>query len=855
MNKLKRLFLFFFAFALQQALLEARNLTLENFDDVRSSPFAFKDDKGSRFKTGTPTYDSIRNHVLQLEYQILNDGWAGWGLALKGLDASNYTAITFMVRGRKGGETFEIGLKDKENIEKKLAITQFSDIEKDWRKVKIPLKEFENVDLSKLDNLNLGFLGESGEGTVYLDEIQFEIADLTDEDRLRSGTFSNKIVVDNFERANPTDIYLIYEGDDSSLKLNSSRIVKDGSYSMELEYTLSSSRPWGSWVSGRWQSKESTLDWRGVSDVKMWVKGDGSGNIFRFLIVDEDGERWVYEDANVLKLTAWEQLAMPLKDFVLDEKSLKKNGTLDPIQVRAYEIGLRGMGGSNTTTGVKTTVGKIQVDQLAVSGDQINTVWAIPPVVQESQKLIPLKVGNIDFNGQLFTEFLNAPEQKSTVSHFGKIISNGKVGNYSARVEFASEGQEFSEAAYFNVAQSTASGTTATTQSPKVVMTSFQLQANNISPYLTLVTVGNLFVDYTPFTFAPVFGFKGLSAEGDVDLLNYHCFVLKHRFDSFTAGARGKLFWENFRFNAIAVYYREMAKVADAADVSGTTVKSSSDLRLEEVQNDSVVTLDGARSFWEDKITFGGTFGINRYTQKATANRSNPYEPIFGNLLTIPLAVEGKMARGRAELNQVLIPGLKLNYEYRTVDTEFKPRYRQSPIVFDDLESDQLGHNLRAVQSYRGFVTSAEYDTMNRASDQKYYRRRFIWALGYYGFDKLDVAFNQEVRREEYNFVSNRTSVSYIKNEKQITSELYIRAQLTPKTALFLRPRREDIEHPASGLTFANESLYGKIECYASTNLKLQGEFRTTHFGVKDFEPKGFPFEDNFVRITIEFNF
>ncbi len=855
MKKLKLYLLLLAVLGAATANLFARNLTVDNFDDVRSSPFSFKDDKGSRFKANIPVYDSIRNHVLVLEYQVLKDGWAGWGIALKGMDASQYTSLTFMIRGKKGGETFEIGLKDKENMEKKLLMTQFSDIEKDWQKVKIPLKEFENVDLSNLDNLNLGFLGESGEGTVFIDDIQFEISDVTDEERLRSGTFSNKIVVDGFERANPTDVYMIYEGDDSSLKINSSRIVKDGNFSMELEYTLSSSRPWGSWVSARWQSRESTLDWRGVEEVKLWVKGDGSGNIFRFIVVDEDGERWIYEDPNVLKLTAWEQVVMPLKDFVLEEKSIKKNAQLDPIQIRAYEIGLKGVGGSKTTSGVKTTVGKIQVDHLVVSGDQVNSVWAIPPSVQEAAKVIPLKVGNIDFNGQLHTEFLNAPEQKSTVTHFGKLISNGKVGNYSARVEFASEGQEFGEAAYFNVAQSTASGSTATTQAPKIVLTSFQLQANNISPYLTLVTVGNLFVDYTPFTFAPVFGFKGLSAEGDVDYVNYHFFVLKHRFDSFTAGARGKVFWENFRLNAISVYYKEVAKIADPAAISGSTVKSSSDLRLEEVQNDWVGTIDLTRGFWEDKISLGGTFGFNRYALLAQVNRSNPYEPIFGNLLSPPLQVEGKMARGRVELNQIYIPGFKVNYEYRTVDIEFKPRYRQSPIVFDDLESDQRGHNVRAVQSYRGFLASAEYDRMERASDSKYYRDRTIWAVGYYGFDKLDVAFNQEVRREEYNFVSNRTGVSYIKNEKQITSELYIRAQLTPKTALFIRPRREDVEHPASGLTFANESLYGKLECYATSNVKIQGEFKTTHFGVKDFEPKGFPFDDNFVRMTIEFNF
>ncbi|MBI2118618.1 MAG: CIA30 family protein [Elusimicrobia bacterium] len=849
-------FTLFLILGISNGFLYARAESVENFDDVRGSAFSFKDEKGTLLQVSINEADEVRHNVVNLHYDVVKEGWAGWGLSLKGINLEDYTWLTFYIKGEKGGEDFEIGIKNKANAEKKLLISRFVDVSTEWRKVKIPLKEFEGVDLTSMDNLNLGFNEQSGEGTIVLDDFQFEVPDSSEEGiGLGSMVQVNKVLVDSFERSNPTDVYLVYTGDESSLELNASRIVKEGDFAMDLDYTLSTARGWGSWVSARWQAKEVTLDWRGADAIKMWVKGDGSGNILRFSLIDADGERWNYDDSEILKLSQWDLMEMPIKKFTQEEKWTQKNQALDLDQIRGYEITIISVGGSKSSPGVKTSAGKIQVDYLYVTGEAIAQAWAQPPKIVEKEKIRILRIGNIEFNGQLFTEFLNAPEQKSTVNHFGKLIANGKVGNYSAKFEIAAESQEFGEAARYSIAESTASGSTAVTQSSREMQVNLQGFANNISPYLTQMTVGNLFVDYSPFTFSPVFGFKGLSVEGDLNRINYHAFILKHKFDSFTIGSRAKFYWEGFRFSGITVYYRETAKINDASVLKDGTLQKSKDLQLQEVQNDWVYTLDLDRAFWDDKITFGGTFGYNRYTQRAQVDRTNPFDPVFGNLLDPILQVDGFMGRGRVALNSIYIPGLKINYEIRSVDTNFKPRYRQSPISFDDSESDQKGHNIRAVESWRGLVGSLEYDTIKRNVNDSYFRNRVNYGIGYYGFDKMDIAFSQEIRREEYVYTSNRTSVAYNKNEKVIVSELYIRTQINPKLAFFIKPKREDIEHPGSGKTFVTEALYGKLEYFPMTNLKVLGEFRTAHFGSTDFEPKGFPYDDNFVRGSIEFNF
>lgn len=833
--------------------LQARTMIITNFDDVQPVPFSFKDEGGTLFRVGVEDGGADRKNVLRIEFNVAKSGWAGWGIALAGRNAQDYGNLTFLIKADSGGDKVEVGLKDQNGSEKKLRISQYADLGKNWKKVKIPLKDFAGVNLASLENFTFGFPDGAGSGKIYADDIQFESVEAAEMERSAGGSYSNKVVVDGFERANPTDIYLIFEGDDSSLRLNASRIVKEGDYAMELEYTLSSLRPWGSWVSAEWHAKEVALDWRGAQEVKLWVKGDGSGNIFQFVITDSDGEKWKYEDREILKSTRWELLTMPISEFVLMDK--RKNQTFDLDEIRSYAIIIKSME-SKSTTGAKTSVGKILVDQLYLSGEQISSIWAVPPRIIETEKVRVLRFGNIDFNGQLFTEFFYTPEEKSKASHFGKLISNGKVGNYSARIEIASQSQEFGDAARFSVEQSTAGGSTAVTQNVNEIQVSLQGFANNVSPYLTQVTVGNLFVDYSPFTFSPVFGFKGLSAEGDVDIFNYHVFILKHKLDSFTLGSRGKLFWLGSRITGTSVYYREVARVANGGTVSGTGIQQTTEFNPEEVQNDFVYTVDAERPFWDEKILVGGTYGYNRFNLYAAVDRSNPFDPVYSNRLEPPTRVEGEMVRGHLLLSDILIPGFKIDYRYRIVDTQFKPRYRQNPVGFDDVESDQKGHTVRFDESWKGFIASLQYDTINRISNSDYFRHQFNWGFGYYGFDKMDLAFTQDVRRELYKFTSNRTNVTYDKDEKVTTSEIYIRIQLSSRAAFFIRPRRTDVvQTGAGGRTYADESLYGKMEFYANSNLKIFGEFRTTHYAFKDFEPKGPPFDDNFIRLSAEFNF
>jgi hypothetical protein len=117
-------------------------------------------------------------------------GWCGYyTLVKKGaryFDATPYRAITFWVKGEKGGENFVIGLADRrweeagdsvksEPVTKYLASGQ---VTTEWQKATLPLSEF-MLEMKELASIAVCFEGSvfpggAGKGTVFIDDLMVE---------------------------------------------------------------------------------------------------------------------------------------------------------------------------------------------------------------------------------------------------------------------------------------------------------------------------------------------------------------------------------------------------------------------------------------------------------------------------------------------------------------------------------------------------------------------------------------------------------------------------------------------------------------------------------------------------------
>ncbi|MCS7151204.1 MAG: CIA30 family protein [Endomicrobia bacterium] len=824
-------------------------LVVLDFDTVKRQYSFYKDDKGSTVFFSPISYDEKQGNILKLSYDIVKGGWGGWICLLDKLNAEGYEFLTFRVKGEQGGEKFELGLKDASGQETKLQIEKYATISTQWKQVKIPLSEFKEVNLSSLENISIGFNEYHGRGTVYIDDIQLEgvVSEQAKETpvvrrkKLAEGK-TVKVLIDGFERTNPYDFYKVWKGDNSSLNLASSRVIYEGDYSMEMEYVLSTDKTIGSWVSARYDFPR-VVSWLNVRSLRIYVKGDGSDNIFRIQIIDKDGELWYVEDKLVLKSPKWQQVKFYIEDFRLLRRT--GNGVLDLDEIQSYELMI-------LSKYEGTYTGKIYVDQFVVEGVEITAEEVSVPGIVEKLRLAVPTVGNIYLTGSIYNEYIYAPEEGKKLIHWGKLIADGRVEMFSARVELASYGQSFGEAA--SVAYDYNKRPYTITKSPELFVPNIQLMINNFSPFLSNVTIGNIWTLYSKYSFVmPGWGFKGVTAEGDIGKYNYHLLYIVQPYDSYTLGTRLIRYFRDTKVVFYGVYNYETAKnVGTESTLQDGTLRYTSGWNIEPVSEDKTYNIELWRWFLDRRIQLQAIMGINDFVEYAEADYSDPYSPTYSRKLDKPQTYYDSMYYGRVEISNLYLPGVTLAYNYRYIGTNYKPRFRDSPAWFDDYEGDQKGYNIRTHYWWQGFSVSCEYDDLTRLSDSKDYRRKIAGSLGYYGFRGIDFSYYYETREEKYIFDSieaKRTRFTIYRNpEKLDVHEIYVRNQLTPKIAWWFRIKREFIKH----LNKNTDSLFTKLEYFISSNTRLFAEYKITRYPERSWEPIGWPFDDNYTKVCFE---
>jgi hypothetical protein len=143
-------------------------------------PFSYENEGGlvsAQYPDDHRCHRPDRPAGLRLRWEMSGQQSGGWGVAWDGskagrFDASRFGLISLTVKGRRGGETFEIGLKDTADQEHRVPSEEASAHE--WSELSVPLERFEAVNLSSLENFSIGFTQRHESGEVCIDEIVFE---------------------------------------------------------------------------------------------------------------------------------------------------------------------------------------------------------------------------------------------------------------------------------------------------------------------------------------------------------------------------------------------------------------------------------------------------------------------------------------------------------------------------------------------------------------------------------------------------------------------------------------------------------------------------------------------------------
>ena len=119
-------------------------------------------------------------NALRIEYSKIG-GWCGWYTLLNGIDVSRHNALTFWVKGEKGGERFDIGMADNKMQDLEIdsvyvgSVKSFlpQGITTEWQQIKVPLAGLRSdINLTQMGSLVLWFRYE-GAGAVQIDDVSF----------------------------------------------------------------------------------------------------------------------------------------------------------------------------------------------------------------------------------------------------------------------------------------------------------------------------------------------------------------------------------------------------------------------------------------------------------------------------------------------------------------------------------------------------------------------------------------------------------------------------------------------------------------------------------------------------------
>jgi hypothetical protein len=118
------------------------------------------------------------SYGLRLRYAMTDQAFGGWGARWDDapggfFDGSEFSAISFWVKGSPRSETFQIGVKDavrEVKLESKDFVTVSSN---EWKQVTVKFRSFAEITPARIANVNIGFHAGHGTGTLCIDDLAF----------------------------------------------------------------------------------------------------------------------------------------------------------------------------------------------------------------------------------------------------------------------------------------------------------------------------------------------------------------------------------------------------------------------------------------------------------------------------------------------------------------------------------------------------------------------------------------------------------------------------------------------------------------------------------------------------------
>lgn len=828
--------------------LNAQNKNLLYDMDALSGWVTFQD--GDKSQCELSTVPGKEDQALAMEFDLGTGGWAGFRKEIR-RNLVGFKRLQFYYKYEGQPNTLEIKIVDGDGsiFVSKMNIQELND----WDFMEIALSQFEygwggqdeKLDLNNISKFEFAILKRiGGKGHLIIDQVSYSKQSKQDFQKniiTKAGT----AVIDEFERINPLAMYVPLKNDDSELSLTTSRqYVFKENYAMELEYELNTTKAYPSSVSAHWSGKEP-LDWNAVEEMKIWVRGDGSGNYFRINIIDGSGELWSYEDQKVLLSKKWQLITIPLDQLSIPVWAEKNNGVFEKEKIKGYEISIAGRTPELST-------GKIYVDHFYLTGKDL-----ISLVVTPKEVLTPITLlrpqDNFDIRGYVSAEYKSMPSEGSYLASLGRVMFEAKLMNMGLYTELTIAYKKYSEIVAIDDEGELLE------HKPTLESTHTRFYINHFLPYLDYITIGNLWLDFSDYTFSPYhtkkneWGYKGVYAEGDITRFSYQLFILTHQWESYSWGMRTSRSLLDIFFRGILVEYVGRAKIKSDGKIEDGIIKKdkTGDLKTKLIDKDRVFTIECDKHLFKF-LRLRALYGEDYKVKYAEADYSDPFDPIYNYDIYPIEKSSGHLIKGEIEIKDMPLKDANIYGNFRDVDNDYKPKYRRKPEEFDELISNQTGGNIRLSQGFKQYLVMTEFDYFKRKNNLDKYRKWFMWGFGRFGLYGFDLFYQQEFRWQDDSFERWLEENLVNKDEKMTAHVVKITYHFSSKANVITETRMEDLLNRDTNVEYSSGKLYLKIEYFISGNSKIYSEYQFLRIGDPNWRSIT---DDNYFKVVAEINF
>lgn len=777
-------------------------------------------DKG--VSAGFERVDGVRGKALKITFNFGEGSW--WQISreiTQDLTGLEELEISFKYDGPPN--TLEIKLEDDDGTNFGVRLPGLTPTP-EWRLFKVKRDDFvyfwggdTELNWRKIKRIWIALSKQTG-GTGYIifDELKIGIS-------LPAPPEIKRVTVDGFERIVAARFYTPFKSQDSWVSLSSSRVyVKEGAYSMKIEYSLSGKTmpPFVSAI----HFETTPLNWKGAEKIFLWVMGDGSGNVFEVNVYDADGEIFGYRDRNVLRLKNWTQIEIEIGSLKILKNSPVVDGKLSLDRIKGFEFVI-------TMPEPGESSGVIYIDEFSIEGKEITTA-AVPKVVKEVLQLKRPQM-NMDVTGTFKTEYENIPEEGWHLWLIPKIAFSSRLGIVSACAEIAAGPFDVGESAAIN---------------RYGVLTLYQPNFHIANLFMEIdlnpnwrARFGTMRENISDWTYSALhasygdWGWMGVRVEGFEEPFLIRGFFIK-------SGDANKTF-------------AGVAKLAYGA-VVGYVAGCYVDYGVDDTWlSDS--TFETCLSFRGRTIWLEARGAVNRYKRFADFSIDDPFHPTFNYLLLEPENWQdyaGEFSFRYRHPSRVFDASVSL----RAIGENFKPFYRFNPSIFDEQKVNTLGlfssFNINWMKGGVFFLS----DVFRRLSNPDFYR---LWGVlgGSYIFSSVmyaGVALEGKIQKDQYihqeEWVRGLNEEVWEIDERVLMPKIFF--EIRPLPRLYIRCEATTTFTWQDQLYIGN-SIYVEARRILPSGSYFFVETRVTKYGKKDWEPTTESYTDNFFKAGFELGF